>query len=155
MLDREKLDMRLFHGLAAHDGFRRLAGVDHAGHDLDEPGMASGDERAGAELLDQHQAVEHGVVGQDGGGVAALEDFAQEGLAPAAVVLLVPQAVAVDLEAALVDGGLLDHLDVVARKRGIARVLRRRGHDFNAPVMNKRARPSTKRAISSGTLGSR
>src|SRR6185503_4851230 len=143
-LDVGELDMRLFPGLAAHDVGGGLAGIYDAGHDLDEPGIAAGRVGAGPELLDQHEAVEHRIVGQHRGGLAALEHFADEGLAPIAVVALVADAVAIDLEPALVDGGLLDDLDVVARE------LRRKLHEPRAPVMNNLARPSTKAEISSG-----
>ena len=111
--------------------------------------MMSGRVGAWPELLDQDDPIEDRIVGQNRRGVPALEDLAEERLAPAAAMQLVAQLVTIDLEPALVDGGLLEDFDVVAREFGGC------GHGFRTPDMKSAASPSMKEAISSAALGSR
>ena len=63
--------------------------------------MAAGDIGAGAELADQHDLVALRIVGQHGAGLAALEHFAADDAAHAALVQRVPEEIAADLEVAL------------------------------------------------------
>ena len=63
--------------------------------------MAPGHIGAGTELADQHDLVASGVVEQGGGRLAALEDFAADDVARAAVVKAVAEEIAHDLEVPL------------------------------------------------------
>jgi len=112
---------RFLQGLAADHGFRLLAVLEDAGDDLDqpgggfrlvEPGRGQGRQGAGAELLDEHQLVEIGIIEQASRGMAALEDLAVDLGPHGAVELAVFQAVAIDPEVAPVDLFLFDDLDI-------------------------------------------
>ena len=114
------------HRLAARHRFRRLAVVDDAGDDLDEPRrertgqcrLEAGDERPHPKLLDEDEQVAVGIVQHHAGGVAPLEDLALERRPPAAVVEAVAQPVAIDAEITGVGFLPAGHFHVVGRHGG-------------------------------------
>ncbi len=76
----------LLPGLAAGRRLGGLEGVDAAGDGLEAPGLGvAAGVGAGAELLDDEDAVADGIVGQDGDGIARDEGGAGHGRAQAAV----------------------------------------------------------------------
>src|SRR3954451_15472302 len=85
--------------------------VEDAGHGLEQPGLAAPIDRAGAELLDQDDAVRPRVVEQDRHRLALDEDLALQFRAHATAEQLVPHARDVELEKAVIDALALDDLD--------------------------------------------
>ena len=83
MLAATHLDARLFHRLAAHHGFCCLPFIYDAGHQLQQPGSGAGLDGTDAELLHQHYLVAHGIIRQQRGRMAPLEQLADYGLIPA------------------------------------------------------------------------
>src|SRR5690554_2500190 len=98
-----------------HDLLRRLAGLDHAGNDLEQPRPTRIFYRTDPELLEQHDVVELGVVEQHAGGVASPEHLPLDVSAHAAAEEAMPQAVLLDLEEPLIRNLSIDDLDVHAR----------------------------------------
>jgi hypothetical protein len=103
---------------AARHLFLPLALVDDAGDRLEQPGVARRLERAGAELLDQHDLVADRVVRQHGGGMTAHEDLAHQFRTEAARELPVPQPVAHHAKMAVEDHRAIEDLDPWIRHGG-------------------------------------
>src|SRR3954452_4032143 len=107
-----ELEAALLLHLALRRRLDRLAVlVEDAGHGLEQPGLAAPVDRAGAELLDQHDTVRPRIVGQDRHRLALDEDLALQFRAHATAEQLVPHARDVELEKAVVDALALDDLD--------------------------------------------
>ena len=83
-----------------------------AGNDFQLPRRATVSVGPDAELLDQQHAVALRVVGQHGGGVAALEQLALERPAPAAAEQAVAQPITVDPKITLKHGFLRQHVHI-------------------------------------------
>jgi len=109
-----RLEPGLLAGLPRRDVLGRLAGLDDAPDDLDEPGLAPGGERTGAELLDQDNGVTFGIVKQYRDGIAPLEHLAHDLAAETTTVEAVAQAVAIEAEVAGESGFRPGDLDVGA-----------------------------------------
>ncbi len=95
---------------AAHSRLGVFAVVDDAGDGFQEPRRIGGRHGGDAELLDQDDPVVVGIVRQDGGGMAALEHLAHQGLAPTAGIEGVAQAPAVEPVVTLIAGLDVQHL---------------------------------------------
>ncbi|MNQ47982.1 hypothetical protein D3C85_618430 [compost metagenome] len=83
MLAATHLDARLFYRLAAHHSLGGLPFIYDAGHQLQQPGSRAGLDGTDAELLHQHYLVAHGIIRQQRGRMAPLEQLADYGLIPA------------------------------------------------------------------------
>src|SRR5262249_44278289 len=113
---RDRLDLvdreaRLLGDLPSYRLFRRLAGIDHAGHHRVEP-AAGFLERRIHELLDQIDAAAFGVHEQRRGGIAALEAEPPHHLAHLSVITFEFQARLLDLEEIIEQALAADHLDL-------------------------------------------
>ena len=108
----------LLERLAARHLVRALAVLDDTGDRLEQPGIAIRLERAGAELLDQHDLVAHRVVGQHGGGMAAREHLAHQLRTEAAREPPVPQPVAHHPKIAVEHHRTIEDLDPWIRHGG-------------------------------------
>ena len=142
----------LLERLAAHHLFRSLARLDDAGHCLDHPGSEPGGVGADAELLDQHHPIARRVVGQDHGGVAALEQLARHDLGPAAAEAPVAQAVGLDAEVTVVGDGPFEDLDVICAPGGIEHGLRSPEIPVAQTSPKPRCAPSTGKTLSESAL---
>ena len=98
----QELEAGLLGSLAPGHLGRALAAFDDAGHRLEQPGVVDHAERADPELLDQHHLIARGIERQHGGRMATLEHFTRQLPAHAAREQPVTQAVADDLEVAVV-----------------------------------------------------
>ena len=102
----------LLGGLAAGHVLGRLAGLDEAGDDLQQPRLGAAGQGPGAKLFDQHHRIAHRIVGQhrDGGGV--VEHLAHDLAAPAAGESAVAQADALDAEEAAKRGLATEDIEI-------------------------------------------
>ena len=115
-------------GLALGDRFRGLALVDDAGDDLHQPRRRSlgqprclaGGEGADAELLDQYQGVEVGIVEDHADRVTALQHLAAHRLAPAAGEQAVTEPEGLHPVVSLERDLVFEDLDVVGGHAGLA-----------------------------------
>src|SRR6185369_5920711 len=102
-------------------------------HDFDLPGRESGHHCADAELLDQDHGIGARVVGQDRYRMAAFEHLALDFAAPAAGEKAVAEAVADDLEEALVARGFFENFNVVGHAGTIMRFTAARNNVLRPP----------------------
>ena len=105
----QEIEARLLGGFAPCHLGRVLAGLDDPGHRLDQPGIVEHPHGPDPELLDENDLAALGIERQHRHSMAALEHLADQFRAHATSKEPVTQAVAEDLEMAIVRDGLLEH----------------------------------------------
>ncbi len=117
------LEPRLLAGLPNGDRERALVGVDKPRHRFDLPRRGSGEESRQAELLDENDAVQRGVVKDNGDGLAAPHHVVSANAAPFPGKEAMAEAEKVEPQKAFEGDPLLEKFEVgMMRRRGDGRL---------------------------------